>query len=178
MARPSKHPMPEENVQVTTAQGPKATASESHPMSLQDYEFLAKLDPQVTGDDRVRSDMIALLTDDETIEALATWAATLAVLGLHAAPSTATTQKLKRLQRLRRRIELSQALVTRHMQATGAPLQDFVSELHRIVDATPEHSPLRVGFSLFLERWQNTFRGPGRPAKAATPAPPTPDAPK
>ena len=166
MARPSKHPMSEEATIVSTAWPSKTITADAHPMSQQDFDALAKLDTQVTGDERVRSDMIALLTDDETVDALAVHAPTLAAIGLHAVPSTATMQKLKRLQRLRRRLELSQALVTRHMQTTGAPLQDFVSELHRIVEATPEHSPLRVAFSLFLDRWQNTFRGPGRPAKA------------
>jgi hypothetical protein len=129
-----------------------------------DLALLSSLDPEVAGDEHVRSDMLALLTEDETLEALARYAPVFTSLGVHAGPSIATVQRLRQLQRLRRRLDLAQGLVTRHLQATGAPSKDFVSDLHRLLAATPEQSPLRVAFSLFLEQWKSTFRG-GRPTK-------------
>lgn len=123
MERPTKSPTVAEPAPATQAQPSKGIPQPQAALSTADFEFLRSLDAQTAGDDRVRSDMIALLTDDETIEALAQYAPVLASLGLAAAPSTETLQYLERLQRLRRRLELAQAVVTRHIQSKGAPSQ-------------------------------------------------------
>ena len=164
MKHPSKHP-------TAPADAPLAAtgvvAAGEAPLTAADFAFLANLDPKVAGDERVRSDMLALLTEPETSEAVAKYAPVLTAFGLDAAPALAAVDRIRQLQRVRRRLDLAQALVTRHLQATGTPAQELVSQLHRVLEGTPEHSPMRVAFSLFLERWQSTFRGGGRPAKAA-----------
>ena len=166
MKNPSKHPAPiTAPVVAPTASAAQASELEQ-PLTAADFEFLSGLDPQVAGDERVRSDMLALLTEAETVEALTKYAPMLSAFGLNPGATLTNVAQINRLQRLRRRLELAQSVATRQLQATGAPSMEFVSQLHRFLAGTPEQSPVRVAFSLFLAQWQANFRAGGRPAKA------------
>lgn len=166
MKNPSKHPIPMQVAVDTPTVSTAQTPAPEQPLTAADFAFLSGLDPQVAGDDRVRSDMIALLTEAETVEALSKYAPMLAAFGVNAGTTLDQVDQIRRLQRLRRRLELAQGVATRHLQATGAPSMEFVSQLHRFLAGTPEQSPVRVAFSLFLAQWQQNFRNGGRPAKA------------
>ena len=166
MKNPSKHPIPMQVAVDTPTVSTAQTPAPEQPLTAADFAFLSGLDPQVAGDDRVRSDMIALLTEDETVEALSKYAPMLAAFGLNPGATLTNVAQISRLQRLRRRLELAQSVATRQLQATGAPSMEFVSQLHRFLAGTPEQSPVRVAFSLFLAQWQANFRAGGRPAKA------------
>jgi|JI6StandDraft_1071083.scaffolds.fasta_scaffold95490_2 hypothetical protein len=169
MRHPSKHAHPlDAPAEAPAASTVRATDIEQ-PLTAADFEFLSGIDPQVAGDERVRSDMLALLTEGETVEAITKYAPTLLALGVNPGATRANVVQIRGLQRLRRRLDLAQGLVTRQLQATGAPSMEFVSQLHRVIEGTPEQSPLRVAFSLFLRQWQANFRSGGRPAKAGKP---------
>jgi hypothetical protein len=184
MPMPSKNPLPLEPAPAASRELTPSPHELEQPLTEADCQFVLTLDPRVQGDERVRSDMLQLLTEPETVAALNKYGPVLTTLGIDPAPAVATTAHIRKLQRARRRLELTQSLVTRHLQASGAPAMEIVSKLHRVIEGTPENSPMRVAFSLFLEQWQSTFRG-GRPAKstearaeksdeaAATKTPPT-----
>jgi len=170
MRPPSKHPIPlDVPVDAPAASAARAPDVEQ-PLTAADFEFLSGIDPQVVGDERVRGDMLALLTEAETVAAIAKYAPVLTTVGIHAGATLANVVQIRGLQRLRRRLDLAQGLVTRQLQATGAPSMDFVSKLHRFIAGTPEPSPVRVAFSLFLSQWRDNFRSGGRPVKADKPA--------
>lgn len=166
MRSPSKNPISIDAPAAAPAAPAASPTDREAPLTAADFEFLSTLDPRVAGDEHVRSDMLQLLTESETVDAITKHAPLLTALGLDPAPALAATVRIRQLQRTRRRLDLAQALVTRHLQSTGAPSMEIVSKLHRLLEGTPEHSALRVAFSLFLEQWQGTFRGGGRPAKS------------
>lgn len=122
--------------------------------------------------ERARFDVAETLMDEETVALLARYRPFFETGGVDVATMTELLPRALELQRLERRLAAAQALVHRNLLATVGPVATAAGDIHRMIAATPEHSPLHAAFSLFEKRWQDTFRGGGRPAKGAVEEPP------
>lgn len=147
------------------------------PLTPEDYAFITSLPEQHTGD-RVRSDMALLITDDDTQASLGRYADFFAFAGVNVEPAVVALPRLVQLLRVQQHLSRVQDLVQRHITATGEPLVNIVSDVHRMVNATPEGSALRDAFATLESRWKETFRGGGRPANTEEAPAPTPDPPQ
>ncbi len=156
---------------VTRAQGGPIHES---PLTPEDYAFITSLPEQHTGD-RVRSDMALLITDDDTQASLGRYADFFAFAGVNVEPAVVALPRLVQLLRVQQHLSRVQDLVQRHITATGEPLVNIVSDVHRMVNATPDGSALRDAFATLESRWKETFRGGGRPANTEDAPAPTPD---
>jgi hypothetical protein len=165
MSKPSKTPEPFVSAPFAMTTGPTPAAEPV--LTVADCEVVAALDPAVTVDAHARGDMLDLLTDEETLDALAKYASVFNAVGIPVTPVTASLPQIQKLQRVRRHLELALDVVNRNLHATGAPAAETVSSLRRFITSTPERSPLRIAFSLFNARWEETFRAQGRPTKTA-----------
>ncbi len=143
------------------------------PLTAEDYTFIASLPEQHSGD-RVRSDMALLLTDQDTRDSLGRYTDFFAFAGVNVQPATSALPRLIQLLRVQQHLTLTQELVQRHITATGEPLVNIVSDVHRMINATPEGSAMRDAFATLEARWRETFRG-GRPVATDDAPAPTPD---
>lgn len=162
-----------------TKNGPVTYGMVAHedPLTTEDFALLNSLGEVVNVTDRVRTDMAELLMDEETVGALQRYAVFFETGGVPVVGAVAALPKAIRLYRLKRRLELAQALVQRHILATTEPVVGVTSGVHKMIVGTPGGSALRAAFSLFLNKWQDTFRG-GRPVSeesVSTPSTPTDD---
>jgi hypothetical protein len=149
------------------------------PLTAEDFALLNSLGEVVNVNDRVRTDMAELLMDEETVQALQHYAVFFETGGVLITGAMAALPRAILLYRLKRRLQLAEALVQRHIVATSEPVVGVTSGVHKMIVGTPVGSALRAAFSLFLNKWQDTFRGGRAPSEveegATTPATPTND---
>lgn len=132
-------------------------------LTQEQYALLLTLAEQHASSDRVRADMASLLTDAETLAALQNYADFFAFGGVNVGPAIEALPRAIKLQQLKRQLDLASELVQRHIVATSEPVVAVVSDVRRMVMATPEGSAVRDAFTVLDGRWRETFRG-GRTA--------------
>ncbi len=167
-------------VEVSNDDG-QGTAEGAHGPTLTESEVtqLNGLEHLSGSVDRGRLDMCEMLSDDETLTALEHYAPLFEQMGVSVGPALKTLKTVRSLRRLERRLEAALWLVHRHLVAKVGPIASLSSDVHRLVIATPEGSPVRAAFAVFEERWQKVFAKGGRPAKeTSTPSGNEPNAPR
>jgi hypothetical protein len=73
-----------------------------------------------------------------------------------------------KLERMKQRLDLASAMVSRHMAATVKPVVGVVSDVRRMVVATPEGSAGARRLRHFRPELREAFPGGGRPAAKAS----------
>lgn len=134
------------------------------PLTEEELAFLCKLGNRVAFGETIRSDLAALLMDPDTIDALRRYRDFFRYGDVDVGPALEVLPHAAKLQQLQRRLDLASALVGRHIAATVKPVVGVVSDVRRMVVATPEGSSVRDAFATFDARWRETFPGGARTA--------------
>ena len=137
------------------------------PLTAEEIAFLLSLGNRVALGETVRVDLAALLTDDDTIAALRRYEDFFRYGDVDVGPALEVLPRAAKLMRLQQRLDLASAQVGRHIAATVKPVVAVVSDVRRMVAATPEGSSVRDAFATFDGRWRETFPGGGRSAAKA-----------
>jgi len=153
------------------AEGPSNGAMHDAALTEEEVAFLLSLGNRVALGEPVRVDLADLLMDDDTVAALARYQDFFRYGDVDVGPALQVLPHAVKLKRLKQRLDLASALVARHIAATVKPVVGVVSDVRRMVVATPEGSSVRDAFASFDGRWREAFPGGGRPAaKAASEA--------
>ena len=105
--------------------------------------------------------------DDDTVAALERYQDFFRYGDVDVRPALQVLPHAVKLARLKQRLDLASALVSRQIAATVKPVVGVVSDVRRMVVATPEGSSVRDAFATFDRNWREAFPGGGRPAKAS-----------
>jgi len=138
------------------------------PLSAEEYAFLQSLGNRVALGETVRVDLAELLMDDDTVSALGRYQEFFRFGDVDVGPALEVLPHAVKLKRLKQRLDLASAMVSRHMAATVKPVVGVVSDVRRMVVATPEGSSVRDAFATFDQNWREAFPGGGRPAAKAS----------
>jgi hypothetical protein len=136
------------------------------PLTAEEFAFLQGLGNQVALGETVRVDLAELLMDDDTVTALARYQDFFRYGDVDVGPALEALPHAVKLKRLKQRLDLASAMVGRQMAAAVKPVVGVVSDVRRMVAATPEGSSVRDAFATFDGKWREAFPGGGRPAKA------------
>lgn len=150
---------------ITKAEGTAGDAAmHDAPLTEEEFAFLRSLGNRVALGEMVRVDLADLLMDDDTVASLARYQEFFRFGDVDVGPALEVLPHAVKLKRLKQRLDLASAMVGRQMAATVKPVIGIVSDVRRMVVATPEGSSVRDAFATFDGKWREAFPGGGRPA--------------
>jgi hypothetical protein len=178
MDKPSKYPSAMDTA--ATARVTNAATPIESLLTRDDVALLQRLDPTVAGNTHARRDLIALLSEPETLAALVKYQSYFEAGGVSVQPTIEAAPQVRELVALRDRLERSVAVVNQHIAHVGTPSVSTIYKLHKAIVGTVNNSPVRLAFASFEARWNKLYERKRRAsdAKKSDATKPSADAPK